>query len=300
MIKELSGVLAPAATTFDAETGELTPVDFRSNIRAHLAAGLSGVVVAGSTGEAPLLDERERLLLVEWARALVPDDRWLVAGVGAESTRLTIRRAREAAERGADAVLVISPHYFSSAMSPEALATHFRQVADASPLPLVLYNIPKYTGFALEAGLVAELSSHENIIGIKDSSGDLKVLGGYLAAQTARFSVLTGHGGTLYPALEMGARGGILAVGLFAADVAAAVCRAFAGGDMQHAGSLQERLIPLAKGIVARLGVPGVKAAMDQVGLIGGPVRAPLLPLRPAQRDEVVALLRAAELPLAA
>ncbi|HJU65489.1 MAG TPA: dihydrodipicolinate synthase family protein, partial [Gemmatimonadaceae bacterium] len=278
MTRELSGVLAPITTTFDAETGELAPVAFRANIRAHLDAGLSGIVVAGSTGEAPLLDERERQLLVEWARTVVPDERWLVAGVGAESTRLTIRRAHDAAERGADAVLVISPHYFGAAMTPEALVTHFRQVADASPLPLILYNIPKYTSFALDAGLVVELSTHENIIGIKDSSGDLKMLGGYLGAQSARFSVLTGNGGTLYPALEMGARGGILAVALFAAELSAAVCRAFARGDMAQAGALQERLIPLAKGIVARLGVPGVKAAMDEVGLVGGPVRAPLLP----------------------
>lgn len=212
MSRAPAGVLAPVVSTFDAETGDLAPVPFRANIRAHMDAGLAGVVIAGSTGEAALLGERERADLVEWARTLVPEDRWLIAGVGGESTRITIDRARQMAERGADAVIVVSPHYYTAAMTPEALATHFRRVADASPVPVILYNIPKYTHFALDPGLVFELATHGNVIGIKDSSGDLKLLGGYLAAQSDRFAVLTGSGASIYAALEMGARGGILAV----------------------------------------------------------------------------------------
>ena len=299
-MRALAGVLAPVVSTFDAETGELAPVAFRANIRAHVAAGLAGVVVAGSTGEAALLDERERQQLVEWARPLLPDGRWLIAGVGAESTRLCERRASEAAARGADAVLVVAPHYYTSAMTPEALAAHFRRVADSSPVPVILYNIPKYTHFALEPGLVTELAAHGNVIGLKDSSGDLKLLGAYLSAQSDRFTVLTGSGGALYPALEMGARGGILAVSLFAAQVATELCAAFARGDRGAAGRAQERLLPLAKVIVARLGVAGVKEAMDAVGLHGGPPRSPLLPLRRAEREEVRALLRTAGLAEAA
>ena len=300
MTKALGGVLGPVVTTFDDTTGDLAAVPFRANVRAHLDAGLSGVVVAGSTGEAALLEEHERHRLLEWARAIVPDDRWLIAGIGAESTRLTIRRAREAAERGADAVLVVAPHYYGLQMTPEALAAHFRQVADESPLPIVLYNIPKYTHFPLAAGLVRELASHGNVAGIKDSSGDLSLLGGYLDAQSERFTVLTGSGAGLYPALEMGARGGILAVGLFAAPVAVSVCRAFANGDMAAAGRGQERLAPLAKTVVGELGVAGVKAAMDLVGLTGGRVRPPLLPLRGSARERVADLMRAAGLSRAA
>ena len=300
MTKVLGGVLGPVVTTFDDTTGDLAAVPFRANVRAHLDAGLSGVVIAGSTGEAALLEEHERHRLLEWARAIVPDDRWLIAGIGAESTRLTIRRAHEAAERGADAALVVAPHYYGAQMTPEALATHFRQVADESPLPIILYNIPKYTHFPLAAGLVHELASHENVTGIKDSSGDLTQLGGYLDAQSDRFTVLTGSGAGLYPALEMGARGGILAVGLFAAPVSVSICRAFASGDMSAAGRAQERLVPLARTVVSELGVAGVKAALDLVGLTGGHVRAPLLPLRGSARERVAELMRAAGLSRAA
>lgn len=300
MTKVLGGVLGPVVTTFDDSTGDLAAVPFRANVRAHLDAGLAGIVVAGSTGEAALLEEHERHRLLEWARAIVPDDRWLIAGIGAESTRLTIRRAREAAERGADAALVVAPHYYGAQMTPDALAAHFRQVADDSPLPLILYNIPKYTHFPLAAGLVRELALHGNVVGIKDSSGDLTQLGGYLDAQSDRFTVLTGSGGGLYSALEMGARGGILAVGLFAASVSVALCRAFASGDMATAGRAQERLVPLARIVVGELGVAGVKAALDLVGLTGGRVRAPLLPLRAPAQERVVELLRTAGLSRAA
>jgi 4-hydroxy-2-oxoglutarate aldolase len=300
MTKTLGGVIGPVVTTFDDATGELSAVAFRANIRAHLDAGLTGIVVSGSTGEAALLEEHERQRLLEWSRPLVPDDRWLIAGIGAESTRLTIRRASDAAERGADAALVVAPHYYGAQMTPEALAVHFRRVADESPLPIILYNIPKYVHFSLAPGLVHELASHQNVIGVKDSSGDLAQLGGYLNAQSERFSVLTGNGGTVYAALEMGARGGILAVGLFAASLSVALCRSFASGDLAAAGRAQERLTPLARVIVGELGVPGVKAAMDAVGLTGGPVRAPLLPLRAAAAERVTEQLRIAGLARAA
>jgi 4-hydroxy-2-oxoglutarate aldolase len=300
MSKVLGGVLGPVVTTFDEATGDLAAIPFRANLRAHLDAGLSGIVVAGSTGEAALLEEYERHRLLEWARVVVPDEKWLITGAGAESTRLTIRRANEAAERGADAVLVVAPHYYGAQMTPEALATHFRKVADESSIPVILYNIPKYVHFTLAAGLIQELATHGNVIGIKDSSGDLAQLGAYLNAQSARFTVLTGSGAGLYPSLEMGARGGILAVALFAAPVTVALCRAFATGDTVAAGRAQERLVPLARTIVGELGVAGVKAAMDLVGLDGGPVRSPLLPLRPTARERVSELLRGAGLSRAA
>ena len=300
MTKSLGGIMGPVVSTFDEATGDLAAVAFRANIRAHVDGGLTGIIVAGSTGEAALLEEHERHRLLEWARPIVPDERWLIAGVGGESTRVTVRRAREAAARGADAVLVVAPHYYGAQMTPEALAAHFRRVADDSPLPIVLYNIPKYVHFPLAPGLVQELAGHDNVIGIKDSSGDLTQLGAYLNAQSDRFTVLTGSGGGLYAGLEMGARGGVLAVGLFAAALSVSLYRAYASGDMATAGRAQERLTPLARTIVSELGVAGVKAAMDLVGLAGGPVRAPLLPLRAAARDRVAELLRTAGLSRAA
>jgi 4-hydroxy-2-oxoglutarate aldolase len=290
----IKGVLGPVVTTFDRTSGELVRTAFAENIRAHLDAGMQGVVVAGSTGEATLLDERERMSLVEVARYAVPADRRLIVGVGAEATRTTQRFARLAAERGADAVLVVAPHYYGAkAMTAAALRAHYTAVADDSPVPVILYNIPKYMHFALPPQLVAELAQHENIIGMKDSSGDLDLLAGYLKAQSDRFTVLTGNGQTFKRALELGARGGILAVALFAAGLALEVYTSMSD-------QAQERLSPLSSRIVGDLGVAGVKAALDSVGLNGGPVRPPLMPLVATESAQVIELLRMAELSLAA
>ena len=290
----LGGVIAPVVTPFDERTGEVAGEAFGANVRAHLGEGLAGVLVGGSTGEAALLEEDERRELIELARAIVPRDRVLLAGVGAESTRATIRRAREAAERGVDAVLVVAPHYYGSAMTEEALAAHYGRLADESTVPVMLYNIPKYTHFALPPGVVHELARHENIIGMKDSSGDLALLREYMGARSESFTVLTGHAGTLLPALEMGAGGAILAASLFAAALALEVSDAFAAGDAARAAQAQERLTPVNKDIVGTLGVPGVKVALDMVGLHGGAPRAPLLPLGASQREHVARLMRAA------
>ncbi|MGI8499060.1 MAG: dihydrodipicolinate synthase family protein [Gemmatimonadaceae bacterium] len=300
MIRSLAGVFTPVVTTFDAKGEALTKAPFLANIRAHLDAGVNGVVTTGSTGEAPLLEESERRQLVEWARPLVPADVWLVAGTGGESTPVTTRRCAEAAECGADAVLVVAPHYYGAAVTSAGLSSHYRRVADLCPVPVILYNIPKYMHFALEPALVGELASHGNIIGIKDSSGDLELLGGYLRAQSPRFTVLTGSGASLYSALDLGARGGILAVADFAAALAVELCRAFRSGDLSAAARAQERLLPLAREIVGGMGVPGIKAAMDLVGLHGGEPRHPLLAVGQSQRSRLHALLREAELQLVA
>jgi 4-hydroxy-2-oxoglutarate aldolase len=290
-------------TTFRADE-TLDRDAFLTNVRQHLADGVHGIVVAGSSGEAALLDEGERGDLVAWAREAVPKDRLLVAGCGGESTRIVIMRAREAARRGADAILVVAPHYYLSAMSRDALLAHFRRVADESPLPVLLYNIPKYAHLTLEPSMVAELGKHENIIGMKDSSGDLELLGKYVdVAQTDSFTVLTGSGTTFHPALQRGARGGILAVSLFAAPIATKLYECAVGGarsDAATARRCQDQLTPLSAQIVNGLGVAGIKSALDQVGLRGGAVRAPLLPLSAGDEARVAELLRRADPRLAA
>jgi len=286
----LQGVLGPVVTNFTA-SGELDRTAFADNIRAHLDAGMTGVVVAGSTGEAALLDEKERASLVEVARYSVPSDKRLIVGTGAESTRTAQQLTRRAAERGADAVLVVAPHYYGAKVV--ALRDHYVAIADNSPVPVILYTIPKYMHFALPPQLVAELAQHENIVGIKDSSGDLEILAGYLKAQSDSFTVLTGNGSTFKRALELGSRGGILAVSLFAAGLALEVYTS-------RSQPAQDRLAPLSSRIVGEMGVAGVKAALDRVGLIGGPVRSPLAPLGDAELAQVAELLRVAELSLAA
>ncbi|HKG95229.1 MAG TPA: dihydrodipicolinate synthase family protein [Gemmatimonadaceae bacterium] len=299
-MRQLSGILAPVITNFHPRTEDVSAARFAATVRACIAAGLDGVVVAGSTGEAALLGEDERRVLIEAARAEVPDGRWLLAGVGAESTRLTVQRARDAAERGADAVLVVAPHYYVAQMTGAAVRAHYERVADESPLPVVLYNIPKYMHYRLEPELVAALARHGNVIGIKDSSGDLELTAAYLAAQDDGFSVLTGNGGQVRAALGRGARGGILAMALFAVELTLAVVESLRAGDAAAADEAQARLAPLAREIVGALGVPGVKAAMDEVGLDGGTVRLPLLPLGPAERARVAELLRGAKEPAGA
>jgi 4-hydroxy-2-oxoglutarate aldolase len=296
MTKSLTGIFGPVVTTFDDASGDLASGAFRANIKAHMAAGLAGVLVAGSTGEAALLDEDERLRLTELARPLVPADRWLFTGTGAESTRECVRRSKDAAERGADAVLVVPPHYFGASMTEDALWAHYSRVADESPVPVLLYNIPKYTHLQLGSKLVHALADHPNIAGIKDSTGDMTQLRAYLDAQSDQFTVLTGHAGTLLDAIGYGARGGVLAVALFAAPIIFDLMDAISRGDGVTASEIQARVRPIARDIVADLGPPGVKVAMDLVGLTGGAPRAPLRPLGAAERERVSTLLGAAGL----
>ncbi len=293
MIPSIKGIFAPVITTFDRR-GELDLDAFGANLKAHIAAGLDGVVVAGSTGEAALLEESERLRLVEMARSVVPSSRQLIVGTGAESTKACVRRCREAAERGANACLVVAPHYYSNAMSSAALQAHYERVADESPVPVLLYNIPKYMHFKLEPELVARLAEHDNIVGMKDSSGDLETMAKYLLVQGPHFGVITGHGGTWLKALNMGVVGGILAVANFATELTLEVARHAAAKQEPEASEAQRRLTPLALEIVGRLGIPAVKVAMQSVGLHGGPVRLPLLDSSPADAALVAELLREA------
>ncbi|MFL5606444.1 MAG: dihydrodipicolinate synthase family protein [Gemmatimonadaceae bacterium] len=274
----LEGILAPVVTPFD-DAGDVDGEAFVHNVRAHLAAGLHGIVVSGSTGEAALLEESERMRLVEMARVAVPSARALIVGTGAESTRAVIARNRAVAERGADAVLVVAPHYYGDAVSPDALRDHYLRIADASPVPVMVYTIPKYMHFATPPEVIAALATHQNIVGMKDSSGDAALFGRYLESQSDSFRVLTGSGTLLADALRMGARGAILAVALFAPAIALDVLRAVRDDDAAAAAAAQARLGPVAARIVGGLGVPGVKAAMDAVGLRGGKPRPPLLPL---------------------
>lgn len=268
--------MVPAVSTFDAH-GALDRVAFQGNLTAHLAHGVDGVLVAGSSGESALLDDDDRRALLGWAREIVPADRWLLAGIGSESTRQTISRAHDAKAAGASAVLVVSPHYFLRRMTEAALLAHFQAVADASPLPVLLYNIPAYAHVVLSPALVHTMAQHPNVIGMKDSAGNLPVLAQYLEAQGDGFRVLTGSGGTLASALQMGVSGAILAIALFAGPQVRVLFDTARRGDADAAAALQARLVPLATDIGAALGPAGIKAAMTMAGLQGTVPRAPLL-----------------------
>src|SRR4051812_38498330 len=292
MTKKLEGVFAPVVSTFYADGGELDVASFAANVRAHLNAGLHGIVVAGSTGEAALLDFDERAALVDATRELTPRDKWVIVGTGAESTRTCLKQTKEAARRGADAVLVVAPHYYANAMTEEALRQHYRRVADESTVPVILYSIPKYMHFSLPETLVAELAQHENVIGIKDSSGNKDLLTGFLKAKSPTFAVLVGNAQMFHHALMSGATGGILAAAMFAPSIALDIYENHRKGDMAAADAAQAKLTPLGAKIVGELGVPGVKAALDRIGLSGGPMRMPLQPLDEKQAAVVDELLR--------
>ena len=289
--RRLAGIFPPIPTPFDAATGEFAPTPLQQNIRRLLEEHVHGIVVAGTTGEAPMLDADEQRRVVAAASDATFEQAWLIVGTGGESTRQTIALTKAAAAEGADAVLVRAPSYFSAATTPASLATHFRAVADASPVPVIIYNIPKYTHLALDPALLQQLAGHEQIVGVKDSSGDLKSLAAYRAA-VPQWSVLAGSASLLYAGLELGCQGGVIGVACYAPKLCVQLMADFAKGDRAAAGRIQERITPLDKEIVGKLGPAGVKAAMDAVGLYGGPPRPPLAPLSPADRERVGALVR--------
>lgn len=287
----LEGVFLPVTTPFDSGSGDVDIEAFAANVKAWCDHPIAGLVVGGSTGEAALLDEPELVALVARAATARRDGTALIAGTGAQSTRATIRLCREAAAAGAEAVLVKAPSYYRGRMSPEALRTHFLAVADASPVPVILYHVPKFVPVDVVPDLAGELMRHGNIVGIKDSSGDLHNLGALCEAVGISGSVVVGAGTLLYPGLEIGATGGIIAVGLLATAASCELYRSWTAGRYAEAGRQQERIGPLHKRVVAGLGVPGVKHALDLLGYHGGPPRAPLLPATERERAEVAEAL---------
>jgi 4-hydroxy-2-oxoglutarate aldolase len=297
MSVDLSGVFVPCTTPFDPVTGEVDLVGFRANLRSFMAHGVRGIVVGGSTGEAVLLDEDERMLLLEGARDLVPDHRLVVSGTGAESTRLTIRRCQASAGVGADAVLVQPPAFYGGAMTDAVLVEHYGAVAAASPIPVILYQVPlRMSTLEFATSLVAQLAKIENVIGIKDSRGSLELVGELVDRTPDTFQVLVGSGAALYGGLELGAVGGILGVANLAPGPSAAIHSAHRAGDSPEAGRVQEIVAPVHNEIVAAMGVSGVKVGLDLLGLRGGDPRRPLPPLPDEKRETVAGVLDRARL----
>ena len=219
----------------------------------------------------------------------------LIIGVGQQSTQATIDEARHVAEAGADAVLVITPNFYKSEMTQAALIRYYTAVADASVVPVLLYSVPHLTGVTIAPETIARLGEHENIVGVKDSSGDILALAETVRLVPGDFAVLTGNGSALYPALCVGASGGILAIGCVAPQLAVAIYDAFQAGEHERARTLQQRLTRLTRGILGRYGISGLKAALDMLGYTGGHVRAPLQDAGEEARREIAALLKETE-----
>jgi 4-hydroxy-2-oxoglutarate aldolase len=274
----LEGIYPPIPTPFD-EKGQITVNPLKDNLAFMNRFDLRGIVVMGSNGEYVMLSEKEKILLMETARAAIPSDKLMIAGTGCQSTVETIDLTRKAAEIGANAALVITPSYYRKAMTPEALSVHFRAVADASPIPVILYNMPANTGIDLEAETIAALAQHPNIIGIKDSGGNIVKMADIRRMAGPGFQVLAGSAGFLLPALSVGAVGGVLALANIAPARSIAIHKYFLEGNQTDALNLQLLMIPVNIAVTARWGIPALKASMDFLGLYGGPVRPPLMPL---------------------
>lgn len=281
----LRGIFPPLTTPFAAsERVALTALE--TNVQKYNQTALAGYVALGSTGESVFLRAKEKLAVLDAVRTAAAPEKTLIAGTGFEATRDTIELTRRAAALGYHAALVRTPSYFKGQMTPSALEHHYRAVADASSIPILVYSVPQFTGLAVEAPLVARLAAHPNIVGIKESSGDVKRVGEILQSVPAEFTVLVGSGTTLYPSLALGARGGILAVACVLPELCVELYEAFARGEHERARALQEQLHEPTLAVTARYGIAGLKFALELRGYAGGIVRAPLEPLgEPAQEE---------------
>lgn len=265
----MAGIFPPIPTPFDA-AGELDWKALASNFKKWNLYPLAGYVILGTNGEFPYLSEAEKLAYLEAARKHIPPGKLFMAGAGCESTHSTIAMVKKVAALGADVALLITPSYFKSKMDAAALMHYYQSVADASPIPVSIYNMPANTMVDMSADLIIKLSQHPNIIGLKDSSGNLAKIGEILRYARSGFQVLAGSAGFLYPALCLGAIGGVLALSNIAPQPCCDILHFFQQGRHTEAKELQLRLIAANGAVTSRFGVAGLKAAMEMVGFYGG------------------------------
>lgn len=287
----LNGIFPPVTTPF-TDRGDVDYDALAANISRYNESSLAGYVALGSNGEVVHLSTEERRKAIATIKRAATSTHTIVAGVNELSTHAAIDEAKAAADCGADAALVITPYYYKSSMTQEAFTRHFTEVADRSPIPVLIYNVPANTGVIIDSTTIAALASHQNIIGVKDSSGNMAAISETISLSPAGFSVMAGNGGILYPALSMGAAGAVLALACAAPRACCELYDAVKASDHGRARELQHRLAPLSHIVTAGLGVPGLKAAMNFLGLKGGAPRAPLRMLSEADTQRVKAVIR--------
>ena len=291
---DLNGIFPPITTPF--MDGKVAYDKLVSNIEKWGQTGLKGFVVLGSNGEYVSLSEEEKRKVVETVVQSAPEHMSVIAGTGCESTRETIRLTADCAGLGAHAALVVTPHYFGGKMTDAALVKHYTAIADSSPIPIILYNVPKFTHVNLNANLVARLSRHANIIGIKDSTGNVIQLGEFLNQVEADFSVLVGTAGALYGGLTLGCVGGVLALANLTPENCVRIHELVQEGDFKAARQIQLKMIPVNQAVTATFGVSGLKTALDLCSYFGGEPRTPLLPSSDEEKTAIVKILKQAGL----
>lgn len=278
-----TGILPPITTPFN-DRGDVDLDALAHNIERYNAVSLTGFVAFGSNGEAAHLNAEEQHAVLTTVHRHASPGRLLVAGINQQSTRAAIAAIVRTADAGADAALVLTPYFYKGSMTQDVLRAFFLDVAEASPLPFVLYNIPQNTGVTLSSQTISELAAHPRIIGLKDSAGNLGALGETLRLVGEDFTVLVGNAGIFYPALMMGAHGAVLAVACLAPEVCVDILHATGNGEHERARELQQRLAPLGHLVTAGLGVAGLKASLDLAGWAGGQPRRPLLGISEGER----------------
>ena len=279
-MKPFAGIFTPITTPFRADQS-LDEAALEQNVALWMQTPLTGLVVLGSNGEAPQLDDGEADRVLEIVRAGMPADRPLIAGTGRESTRATIAATRRAATGGAAAALVRTPAFFKAQMTTEAFVRHYTEVADSSPIPVLLYNVTMYTGVNLAPDAVARLSEHPNIVGMKESGSDIGQIAEYVTHARPDFTVLAGSATTLFHALCAGCDGAVLALAALLPDTCIRIRSLVLAGNVDAARALQREITPLARSVGGTYGVAGLKAALDLLGYAGGLPRPPLRPVTP-------------------
>jgi 4-hydroxy-2-oxoglutarate aldolase len=287
---DVSGIF-PALTTPYHQDGSVALDHFKTDLARYNKTGLAGYVVLGSTGESVLLSSAEADSLLAAGKEAAAPGKLLIAGTGAESTAETIARTKRAAALGYHAALVKTPYYYKPAYNSESYLRHYRAVADASPIPIMLYSVPIFTGVTLETPEIVALAQHPNIAGIKDSSGAIQRIVEVAAQAPKEFQILTGSAGVLYPALASGAKGAILALASPLPEKCVELFELFQNGQHAAAQNLQQHLALASKVIVSEGGIAGVKHAMDLRSYHGGLPRLPLLPLADAKKAQIAQLL---------
>lgn len=295
---DLSGVF-PALTTPFAADGSVSVEGIKHNIARYNSTGLAGYVAMGSTGESVLLSHHEWETVLVTVKESAAPGKCLIAGTGAESTAETIEKTKRAAELGYEVALVKTPHYYKPVYKPEVLIAHYQRVADASPIPVLLYSVPIFTGITLEAPEIGILAQHPNIVGIKDSSGHVLRVVETIARVPADFQILVGAPPTLLPSMIVGARGGILALAAALPEMCVALFNASRRSEIDKARELQQLLLKASNTIISEAGIAGIKFVMDQRGYRGGIPRLPIPPPAEAAKRSMLEVLATLE-PIAA
>jgi len=289
----LAGCFPPIPTPFDAR-GRVDHDELALNLKKWQKTPLRGSVVLGSNGEAVLLKTEEKLEIWKTAGQVIGPDHLFIAGTGCEATWETVELTEKAARFGAHAAMAVTPHYYKARMDHRALVSHYTTIADHSPIPIILYNVPASTGIDLSAETIIELAHHPKIIGLKESSGNVVKMAEVVSSSADGFQVLAGSGSFLLPALSIGAVGGVMALAAVAPHALAGIVADFQKGDMRHARNTQLRLITANAAVTSRFGIAGLKAALDRIGMYGGPVRPPLRTLDKDQETTLDNILREA------